>query len=72
MPNKKTFRSISLKKEIVDKIEFLLKNYPEDFLAFRINSISDFVEDAVIMALCEKQQRIGVDVFKTDTRKPEK
>ncbi len=72
MQKEKTFRSVSLKKEIVDKVEYLLQNYPEDFVAFRINSISDFVESAVIMALCEKGQNIGIDVFKTDTRKPEK
>ena len=72
MSKEKTFRSISLKKEIVDKVEYLLQNYPEDFVAFRINSISDFVEQAVIMALCEKGQNIGIDVFKTDTRKPER
>lgn len=72
MPKEKTFRSVSIKKEIVDKVEYLLQNYPDDFVAFRINSISDFVESAVIMALCEKGQTIGIDVFKTDTRKPEK
>ena len=61
---RKKWRTVSLPKDLVEKVTYLLATNPDFFTSIRIRNVADFVEFAVLEQILGQQEKVGVDVFK--------
>jgi len=64
---RKDWKSVSIKKDLMEKVEYLIETHPEYFIPLRIRNKADFVTEAIIHYLMETQNDVKEDVFKKKT-----
>lgn len=63
--------SVSIDKDLMDKVKRLIEEHPEYFIPRRIKTKADFVLEALIQYICNVQNDLKIDVFKIQIKKSE-